>query len=432
MDRILKGITSKYQLKKIKEANDYENYYEELEESLTAKKMMDVLVATEDGSRLEGFINLVFKEAKANRVSDIHFEPTRDGEIKMRHRIDGIMFDWFNIEKSVSSLFLTKLKMLAGLNPTERRQPQDGRVSIAEMDVRLNTIPSFFGEKVEARLLCKMEETIDDICILDTQAFLIKNMIKNLNGLVLATGPTGSGKSTTLHSIINEINDSKKIIMSIEEPVENVVDGITQISIDHTYGMGYDTALKACLRQDPDVLMVGEIRDSKTAQIAINAAITGHLLLSTLHNDEIASALVRLLGLGVDKQSAVSSLKGVIAQRLIRKLCPHCKQLDFTLNPHDKKIYKAGDGCEKCNQTGYLGRFAIMEVLELNDDFKDFLMKEDRTVGDVKNYLKNDWFFIPMERIANIGITKGLTSVEEVEKMGHSIWEEILNEKNNQ
>lgn len=389
----------------------------------SSEEIITLLKASEDNSLITLLVTEIFKEAKEKRASDVHFEPKRDGSIMIRFRIDGLLHEHLEVPKAVVPPLITKIKGMSGLNAAERKLPQDGRLSILDLDVRINTIPTFNGEKCEARILNSHLKTISEVSFIQYYQSQLEAILKNKQGLIIVTGPTGSGKSTTLHSFLDHLNNGQKSLVSLEEPVEAIVEGVSQINIDHKFGMSYAVALRSVLRQDPDIIMIGEIRDEETASIAANAAITGHLVLSTLHNNDVSSAITRLLGLGVDKQTILSGLKSVVSQRLVRKLCPHCKVpvvknlFEYAGDETEYHIFEASkEGCSHCNHTGYYDRIAILEILQITPAFETFLMEADRTAGEISEFIKSNGFY-RMKTFGFVAVTKGLTSLEELETL---------------
>jgi len=327
-------------------------------------------------SRVETLLN----EAIKHRASDIHLEPTRD-ELRVRFRIDGILVDQKPFSVELSSAIIARLKILASLNSTERRIPQDGKFHIThegnEIDIRVSTFPCLYGEKVVVRILDRMQQTIslDSLGFESTMLQKFKQLMQRHSGFFLVTGPTGSGKTTTLYAALSFLHNSERNIVTLEDPVEYSLDGITQAQINVPAGFTFEKGIRSLVRQDPDIIMVGEIRDKITARIAIEAALTGHLVLSTLHTADAPSAIMRLMDMGIEPFLINAALSGVLAQRLVRKLCVDCrhtrpatkeeKRLLKILGVDSNAVYEA-DGCAACDHLGYKGRVGIFELLEIS------------------------------------------------------------------
>jgi len=331
-------------------------------------------------------VNGMVRDAVRSDASDIHIEPQSES-IKVRNRIDGVLVTSQQIPISLTAAIVSRIKILASLDIAQRRTPQDGRFDInvdgQDVDIRVSILPTIYGESVVLRLLYKKSISFD----FDRLGFSPDNRDRILrvlgrpHGLVLVTGPTGSGKSTTLYAMMQEVNNSEKKVMSVEDPVEYKIDGINQIQVNPEIGIGFSDALRAIVRHDPEVIMVGEMRDAETAEIAIRASMTGHLILTTLHTNNAVASIERLLDLGIDRSFVFTSLVAVVAQRLVRRLCSHCRQpqeSDCLMIDGDASelvadesatLYQA-QGCEHCNHTGYRGRLSISEVMLVNDEFR--------------------------------------------------------------
>ncbi|AZR74496.1 type II secretion system protein GspE [Anoxybacter fermentans] len=370
--------------------------------------------------------NLLIRQAIQQRASDIHIEPMKD-EIRVRYRIDGVLHEFRSLPKSNQAALVSRLKIMAGLDIAERRKPQDGRIELkqpeGEVDIRISTIPTIYGEKVVLRILNKESVLLD----LDKLGFSLKNrryfdeMLKKPHGIILVTGPTGSGKTTTLFAALNKLNSQEKNISTVEDPVEYRLEGINQIQINPRVGLTFASALRAILRQDPDIIMIGEIRDRETASIAIRAAMTGHLVLSTIHTNDAPSAITRLIDMGIEPYLVSSSMIGVVAQRLVRKICPSCKErfepseeMRFylgELGQQVKYLYR-GKGCPDCNKTGYQGQLAIHEVLVPDREIRRLTI-QNRPAEDLRDAaVANGMTTLKMDGIEKA--LKGLTSLEEV------------------
>jgi type II secretory ATPase GspE/PulE/Tfp pilus assembly ATPase PilB-like protein len=341
------------------------------------------------------FVNSMISRAAEFRASDIHLE-NHDNVLKIRYRIDGVLQDIDFVSREVASAIISRVKIISELDIGEKRLPQDGRVQLKVsgklFDIRVSTLPTIYGENIVLRLLEKenISYDIDTLGLLGEDEKKIEKYISHNFGLVLLTGPTGSGKSTTLYSLLNKMNMTEKKIITVEDPVEYQIKGITQIQVHEQIGLSFATILRNILRQDPDIIMIGEIRDRETAEIAIHAALTGHLVLATLHTNDSVSAITRLIDMGIEDYLINSSLIGVIAQRLARRICPKCavdteleaklfdkdslKLLKTKFNVNRLQIRK-GKGCDHCASTGYRGRIGIFEVLEFSEDLKSALLK---------------------------------------------------------
>lgn len=331
-------------------------------------------------------VNTIIKEAIEKSSSDIHIEP-QSHQLKIRNRIDGVLITVREVPVNMSAAVVSRIKILSDLDIAQRRVPQDGRFNInidgQDIDIRVSVMPTIHGESVVLRLLYKKSIKFD-FNSLGYSAFNQSRLFQMLNkphGLILVTGPTGSGKSTSLYAMLQQINDSEKKIVSVEDPVEYKIEGINQIQVNPEVGVNFSNALRGIVRHDPEVIMVGEMRDAETAGIAIRASMTGHLILTTLHTNSAVSSIDRLLDLGIEKAFVFSSLIGVVAQRLVRRLCDHCKKPAqsslISLNTESEDATMTDQmgcyepvGCEHCNHTGYKGRLSICEVMLLNDEFR--------------------------------------------------------------
>jgi general secretion pathway protein E len=334
-------------------------------------------------------VNAMIATAVEARASDIHIEPF-EKEFRIRFRIDGVLQNQEQPPKEMKAAIISRLKLMAKLNIAERRLPQDGRIKIKtlgrEVDLRVSTLPTLYGESVVMRILDRSASGFYDLRSLgfdDHMLQLMEHFTELPHGIFLVTGPTGSGKSTTLYSALKRANKSERKIITIEDPVEYQMDGINQIHVNPAIGLTFAAGLRHIVRQDPDVIMVGEIRDRETADIAIRAALTGHFVYSTLHTNDAPSAITRLTDMGVENYLLTSSIVAVLAQRLVRRICQHCKQpAGATVTPDGETItYYKGAGCEHCFHTGYHGRIAIFELMQLNEELRRLIMRnEDASV----------------------------------------------------
>jgi len=334
-------------------------------------------------------VNMLITRAVESRASDIHIEPFED-ELKVRYRIDGVLHDIESTPQRLQAAVVSRIKIMAKLNIAERRLPQDGRIRLkvgaSEIDLRVSTIPILHGESVVMRILRK-EGIVIDLDILGfpphTRA-AFEQLIRKPNGIFLVTGPTGSGKTTTLYGALDKINSPDKKIITVEDPVEYQLKGVNQIQVKAQIGLNFANTLRHIVRQDPDIIMIGEIRDLETAEMAIQSALTGHLVFSTLHTNDAPSAITRLLDMGVENFLLSSTVRGILAQRLVRVICPVCKALDSSVaDLEELKLFGidsalslySGKGCEHCSFTGYYGRSGIFELLVVDDDIRKLILK---------------------------------------------------------
>jgi type IV pilus assembly protein PilB len=335
------------------------------------------------------FVNLVLAQAVRDKASDIHFEPFED-EFKIRYRIDGALYEMAPPPRNLAIPIISRVKVIAALNIAERRLPQDGRIKLTisgrQVDLRVSTLPTQFGESVVLRVLDQSATQLKlETLGMTPEVFEgVTETIKRPNGIFIVTGPTGSGKTTTLYSCLRVVNSPELKLLTAEDPVEYEIEGIMQVPINHLVGLTFGAALRAFLRQDPDIIMVGEIRDLETAQIAIQASLTGHLVLSTLHTNDAPGAITRLIDMGVEPFLLASSVEAVLAQRLVRRICKKCRTAyepsstllaQLGINPVDigDREFFYGKGCEQCNSTGYKGRMGIYEFLRVTDAIRDLI-----------------------------------------------------------
>jgi len=400
---------------------DGSNIISELEDTA------DLLDDTSDAPIIK-LVNHILSQSIKARASDIHIEPYQDS-FKVRYRIDGILYDLLTPPKWIQPALISRIKVMAKLNIAEKRLPQDGRLDIKigaqDIDVRVSTIPTSFGERVVLRLLNKTSAVFDlpEIGLSPDRLALLKELVHSPNGIILNTGPTGSGKTTTLYAILTTINKPDINIITIEDPVEYQIKGISQIQVNPKIDLTFARGLRSIVRQDPDVILIGEIRDKETADIAVQSALTGHLVFSTLHTNDSASAITRLVDIGVEPFLISSSLIAVIAQRLLRTLCNDCKEAyqpddlafkSIGMDPErskDRRIYRAR-GCENCFHTGYKGRNAIFEIMVLNEELRSLLLKSYDS-----NVIKKRALEMNMLSLRQDGIQKllnGVTTIEEV------------------
>jgi type IV pilus assembly protein PilB len=373
-------------------------------------------------------VNVIIQTAIKERASDIHIEPDRRG-VRVRYRIDGVLHERMNIPKYVHAPLISRIKIMADMNIAERRVPLDGRIHVRhegkDYDLRVSTLPTVFGEKAVMRILDQSSVLIGltKLGMFPEVQAEVETVIVQPNGMFLSTGPTGSGKTTTQYAILNKINSVEKNIITIEDPVEYQLPGINQVHVNRKAGLTFANAMRHFLRQDPDIIMVGEIRDLETAEIAVQAALTGHLVLSTLHTNDAPSAVTRLVDMGVEPFLISASVAAVLAQRLARKICPNCKEqyrppmealtrVGFRVAEAEDVVFYRGRGCEQCMHTGYYGRTGIFELMLMNEEIQDLVVKRaplsevvEAAIANGMKTLKQDGF----EKVI-----EGITTIEEV------------------
>jgi len=390
------------------------------------KTSADIMTSTESAPIIK-FVNSLFYQAIKKKASDIHIEVhEQKGEI--RYRVDGILLKHIELDKKIISLVISRIKVISNLDISEKRIPQDGRTQIKidkkNIDIRVSIAPTYFGEKAVMRILMESEDfpSLKELGFNKEIENKFKDLLEHSYGMILVTGPTGSGKSTTLHSFLQTIASSEKNIITIEDPVEYKANNINQIQVNPKVNLTFATALRSILRQDPDIIMVGEIRDKETAKVAIQAALTGHLMLSTLHTNNAPSTITRLIDMGIEPFLISSSIIGILSQRLIRKLCS-CKEEDeipIITDPllKDKKIDKIykPKGCKECNFTGYKGRKAVGELLIVDDDIKK-LIAQKATDIEIKNVMIEKGIKTLKEAIFE-EVINGVTSMQEAIRVG--------------
>ncbi len=370
-------------------------------------------------------MNQIITEAITSNASDIHIEPQKRF-LRIRYRIDGVLRDTMNLPKNIQPGLISRAKIMANLDIAERRRPQDGRINLKfrgrEVDLRVSVLPGIFGEKVVLRILDKEKSLIplEQLGFSEESLEIFKKLIKQPYGMILITGPTGSGKSTTLYAILRILNTPEVNILTVEDPVEYQLDGITQVQVNPKINLTFANALRSFLRQDPDIILVGEIRDRETAQIAMEAALTGHLVFSTLHTNDSFSAPTRLIDMGIEPYLIASSLIGVTAQRLVRKICTECKEeykpnkfilKQIGIEDYEGVFYK-GKGCIQCGNSGYKGRIAVQEILKIDDTIREMILQR-KSSTEIKEYaVKNGTITLLQDAIDKA--KKGVTTVEEV------------------
>lgn len=416
-DELFRGIAKFYDLRESMEEvmNEY-SPADEIEES----------TISDDDSPVVRLVNQIIGNGLVQRASDIHFDP-QENDFRVRYRVDGVLRTERSLPKHMQNIIIARIKIMANLNITENRLPQDGRIKTTvnsrAVDIRVSTLPSIYGEKVVLRLLDvgNALSDIEKIGLSEQNLEIFKKMILKPNGIILITGPTGSGKSSTLYAALSHLNSEEVNIITVEDPVEYQLEGINQIQVNENIGLTFAAGLRSILRQDPDIVMIGEIRDTETAQIAIRASLTGHLVLSTLHTNSAVEALSRLIDMGIEPFLISSSINGVMGQRLVRRVCRDCAE---TLEPTERELeifisrgidvdhVVKGRGCPSCNNTGYRGRIAIHEVLGIDDEVRKMISKSAPTSA-IRNYVSEKG----MKFLIDDGLEKvkqGLTTTEEI------------------
>jgi type IV pilus assembly protein PilB len=389
---------------------------------------LENLIEIAEAAPVRKLINMVFLLAIKDKASDIHFEPFED-EYKMRYRCDGVLYEMVPPPRHLATAIASRIKVMSNLDIAERRLPQDGRIELNvggnPVDMRVSILPTMFGESVVIRVLDRTVVSLDlnkigmDPDLLST----FRGLIAKPNGIILVTGPTGAGKTTTLYSALNELNVITDKIITTEDPVEYDIDGIIQVPINHDIGLTFAMALRSILRQDPDKILVGEIRDLETAQIAVQSALTGHIVFSTLHTNDAPGTITRLRDMGLEPFLITATLEGVLAQRLVRKICEDCRTefepspemlMELNLRPEDvrgKKFYY-GKGCDRCNNTGHRGRTGLYELLTMNDDIRD-LISEGASTDELRVACRQQGM-ATLRESGMRAIYKGITTIDEV------------------
>ncbi|KAF0219752.1 MAG: proteinral secretion pathway protein [Geobacteraceae bacterium] len=380
----------------------------------------DLLELTDEAPVIRLLNSIIFQAVK-ERASDIHIEPF-ERELEVRFRIDGLLYKMLTPPKVVQEALISRVKIMAGLNIAEKRLPQDGRLRVIvagrDVDIRVSILPTFFGERVVLRILDKQRGVISlaDIGFAPTDVRTMERLLARTSGIILVTGPTGSGKTTTLYAALSRINSPEKNIITIEDPIEYQLKGIGQIQVNPKIDLTFANGLRSILRQDPDIIMVGEIRDAETAEIAMQASLTGHLVLSTLHTNDAATAVTRLIDMGIEPFMVASTLSAVLAQRLVRVICPHCKESyqperEYAGITLPEVLYR-GRGCDKCFNLGSMGRTGIYELLLIDSELCSMVIRQT-PAGVIKEYAISRG----MRTLREDGLAKaaaGITTIEEV------------------
>ena len=376
-------------------------------------------------------VNSIIERAVQERASDIHIEP-RAGDMVVRMRIDGVLRQILTVPRDLMGSVISRIKVMSNLDLTERRAPQDGRANVRvkgiEIDLRVSTLPTIFGEKITIRLLNKSAQLLkaDSLGLFGDNLDKFNLLMENSDGMVLIVGPTGSGKSSTMYTMINTLNNEEVNLVTLEDPVEYNIDGVNQVQINDKVGMTFANGLRSILRQDPDIIAVGEIRDGETAQIALRAAITGHYVLSTIHTNSAISMLDRLLDIGCEPYLISEAVKGVISQRLVRRICPDCRQeyiateddlsrMGLPLDSKDVKIYK-GKGCPNCYHTGYKGRIAVFEIIIFSKKAKR-MIADDAPRGELMEQIISEGNYRSLKQNALELCYEGITTVSEMTRI---------------
>jgi len=398
---------------------------------------LDTIKEMAESSPIKRLVNMVLLQAIRDRASDIHFEPFED-EFKMRYRIDGHLYEMIPPPKSIAVAIASRIKVMANLDIAERRLPQDGRIELVvngqPVDLRVSVLPTMFGESVVMRVLDRSQVSLDleRLGFREDDLRIFRQLIHRPNGIIINTGPTGCGKTTTLYSALNELNDPGVKILTSEDPVEYDIDGLIQVQINPEIGLTFARCLRHFLRQDPDIILVGEIRDLETAEIAAQASLTGHVVFSTLHTNDAPSAVARLLDLGLEPYLITATLEGVVAQRLVRNICPRCKEpftpteemlMELQLKPEEVegKTFWHGTGCEYCRGTGYSGRSAIFEIMVLDDEIRELIIKRSSTRAIREAARRRG--MRTLRESGLLAIYDGITTIEEV--VAQTIYEEV-------
>jgi general secretion pathway protein E len=426
---ILSAINIAYDMSQDSAEQVIQNMHEDDSDQILSEieETGDLLDETSEAPIIK-LVNLMLSQAVKARASDIHVEPYQD-KLKIRYRVDGILYNKLSPPKRIQSTLVSRIKVMAKLNIAEKRLPQDGRIEIRiadkNVDIRVSTIPTAFGERVVLRLLDKSTVLLKltDIGMPEERLELIDGLIRSPHGIILVTGPTGSGKTTTLYAALSKINNPDINIITIEDPVEYQIEGIGQIQVNPKIGLTFANGLRSIVRQDPDVILVGEIRDLETAEIGIQSALTGHLVFSTLHTNDSASAVTRLIDMGIEPFLVSSSVMAILAQRLLRVVCDECKEayiadeesLDsIGITPEmaaGRNIYR-GRGCSSCLNTGYRGRTGIFELMILDDSIKNLILKTSDANAIKRLAIDQGMFSLRQDGVQKV--LDGITTIEEV------------------
>ncbi len=381
-----------------------------------------------DSNPVKRLVNMVLLEAIRNRASDVHFEPFED-EFKMRYRIDGVLYEMLPPPRSIAVALASRIKVMSNLDIAERRMPQDGRIELVvngnPVDLRVSVLPTMFGESVVMRVLDRSNVSLDleRLGLREDDLQVMRQLISRPHGIIVVTGPTGSGKTTTLYAALNELNDVSVKILTSEDPVEYDIDGLIQCQINEEAGLTFQRCLRSFLRQDPDIILVGEMRDLETAKISVESSLTGHLVFSTLHTNDAPSSIARLLDLGLEAFLITATVEAIVAQRLVRTICPHCKEefapteemlMELNLTPEQTagRVFYHGTGCDYCRHTGYTGRVALYEIMTMDDEIRDLIIKQKS--ANVLREAARKRGMRTLRESGLLAIFDGLTTIEEV------------------
>ena len=405
----------------------------DFEDTIDLEGPIDILEATEDDAPVIKFVNSLLFRAVKEKASDIHIEPF-EKEFVVRYRVDGVLYDIIRQPKKAHAAISSRIKVMGSLDIAEKRLPQDGRIKIKlagkDVDMRLSTVPTVHGERIVLRILEQSTTVLglEQLGFSDRSRGLIENLISRKYGIILVTGPTGSGKSTTLSACLSKLNSPEKNILTVEDPVEYQIPGVNQVQVNAKIELSFARALRAFLRQNPDIIMVGEIRDKETAQIAIEASLTGHLVLSTLHTNDSSGTATRLFDMGVEPFLVASSLLGIIAQRLMRKVCVKCREphtpteyemqeLGLTSIPEGSVFYRA-KGCPTCSNSGYQGRTVVHELMVIDDKIRSLIVRASDAGAIKKAALEGGMITLREDGIRKV--LKGITTVDELMRATHA------------
>lgn len=409
-----------------------EEYTKEKREQQSAReKLLEEGNEEVDNAPIVLLVNKIIEQAVNERASDIHIEALEES-VRVRFRIDGVMQEMMRYEKELLNAIVARIKIISGMNISEKRAPQDGRMTQrfnrVEYDIRVSSLPTVFGEKIVMRLASKSALTRDksELGFLEEEMKRFDELVHHPHGIILVTGPTGSGKSTTLYTVLSELNSGDVNIITVEDPVEADVDGINQVQVNEKAGLTFASALRSILRQDPDIIMIGEIRDEETAGIAVKAAITGHLVVSTLHTNSAASTITRLEDMGVESYLIADSVVGIIAQRLLRRLCPKCKKTHVMTELDKKRLHLRGNstptiyepapkGCSYCNGTGFRGRIGVYEIMTVSPAIRQVIASEG-SADEIQKVALSEGMTTLRLGAAKL-VLQGVTSISEVERI---------------
>lgn len=423
----------------VQKTDQHEEFVSHIDQSIKRTRDLKLVHGIEEFDKAKTvtqIVDLIISKARESSVSDIHVDPQPDSVI-VRYRIDGIMHDVISVEKNLQPLIITRIKVLAGLRTDEHYIAQDGRFRVnfgeIEVDLRISIVPTYNGENIVMRLLKSGARvlTLEELGFTKRDLEIMQRYIDKPNGMILSTGPTGSGKTTSLYSILQILNSRDISIVTIEDPIEYSVPGITQIQVNIQTNLTFAAGLRSIVRQDPNIILVGEIRDRETAGIAVNAAMTGHLLLSTLHTTDAATTLPRLLDMGIEPFLIASTVNVAIGQRLVRKLCDHCREEYKLTNEESIALAKAippellkkqkdfwkPKGCDKCNDTGYTQRVGIFELLEITEEIRKLVMR--RANADEIRQVAQQQGMTTMMEDGLLKVSKGITSLAEIMRVVH-------------